>query len=50
MQLGYGMLNIVDAAPVKLHFGKCNNFPIPLHVNEIVKTLLFKGLWDWESP
>ncbi|KAI0654967.1 hypothetical protein C8Q70DRAFT_936607 [Cubamyces menziesii] len=28
MQLSYGMLNIVDAAPVKLHFGKCNNRPI----------------------
>lgn len=51
MRLGYGTLNLIDSTPVKLHFGKWNNRPIePLRVKEIVKQLLFKGLWDWESP
>ena len=51
MRLGYGTLDLIDPTPVKLHFGKWNNRPIEsLRVKEIVKQLLFKGVWDWESP
>ena len=50
-RLGYGTLNLIDPAPVKLHFGRWNNRPVEaLRVKEIVKQLLFKGVWDWESP